>query len=320
MIKDKTNKEILQEYNKYVKGHIQAKKALINLVNRSKLRHYQKWVAMEPKENLIEPMKCLLIGASGTGKTFLVETLQRIVKFPLIKLDATRLTLTSAGDGIKVSEVINMIKSKAKALCSNGKGYYHSQDGIIDQMVVFIDEIDKLAWGAKGESDEWNKRVQSNYLQLLENHDELSGVSFIFAGAFTDLDKVKRVATKALGFNPQKEDESDEEILDDLVVKYGLIPEIVGRINTIIELDKFTEQDYHDILVDTLIPKKMIELAYFNASQHTVNQEDKDKIIKKAFNSGQGVRFLKRELDRLFMEFEFLHEDHLENPLLLNCQ
>lgn len=320
MLNHKSNKELLIEFNKRVKGHEQAKKALINLVNRSKLRHYQKWIALEPKENLIEPMKCLLMGASGTGKTFLVDTLQSLVKFPLIKLDATRLTLTSAGDGIKANEVMKMIRDKAQVLALDGKGYYHSIDGVIDQMVVFVDEIDKLAWGSHKESDAWNKRVQSNYLQIFDNKDEFAGVSFIFAGAFTELDKVKEIKSNGIGFSQQEKDETTDEVLEDLIIKYGLIPELVGRINTIMELDKFTENDYREILVNTLIPKKIDELTYFNSEGVAVTDADIERIVKRAFNSGQGVRFLKRELDKLFMEVEFNHEEQPINYLLLDKQ
>ncbi len=168
MINYKTNKELLESYDKLVVGHTEAKKSLINLLNRSKIRHYQKWVALEHKDFLIDPGKCLLIGGSGTGKTFLVECLQKLVDFPLVKIDATRLTLTGAGDGIKSSHIYDLIYQNAKILAELKTGYWHSIGGIIDQTILFIDEIDKLAWGSKGESDAWNKRVQSNFLQIFE--------------------------------------------------------------------------------------------------------------------------------------------------------
>lgn len=317
MINYKSNKELLEAYDYYVIGHSAAKKALINLINRSKIRHYQKWISMEHKDYLITPGKCLLIGPSGTGKTFLVESLQKLVNFPLIKIDATRLTLTAAGDGIKSADIFDMIYKNAEKLASNKTGYWHSIEGVIDQTVLFIDEIDKLAWGAKGEKDAWNKRVQSNFLQIFENKEELAGVSFIFAGAFSDMER-STINSKSIGFTSEQKTINTEDMLDELVVKYGLIPELVGRISSIVELDRFTREDFKNILLNTLIPNKIEELIYFNCADFDLSDEQIESIIDKAEASGQGVRFLKRELDKLLIDIEFNYEDVTNHRLLLN--
>jgi ATP-dependent protease Clp ATPase subunit len=311
-----SNKELLKALDTYVTGHTTAKKALINLLNRSKIRHYQKWLAMESKEALIPPGKCLLIGASGTGKTFLVESLQKIIDFPLIRIDATRLTLTSAGDGIKSSHIYDMIYQNALHLSSLKNGYWHSVEGVIDQTVLFIDEIDKLAWGAAGEKDAWNKRVQSNFLQIFENKEELAGVSFIFAGAFSGMTR-ESTTSGSIGFHSKQNKVKTEDMLDELVVKYGLIPELVGRISSIVELDKFTRDDFRNILLNTLIPKKIEELIYFNCADFELSGEQIETILDKAEASGQGVRFLKRELDKLLVDVEFNYEEGQDGPRLL---
>lgn len=317
MINYKRNSELLLELDEHVVGHITAKKALINLINRSKIRYNQKYVAMEHKDYHIPPAKCLLIGGSGTGKTYLVESLQKILQFPLVKIDATRLTITSAGDGIKSTDVIDMIKEAAKKAYMTDMRRNPTVEAAIDQTVVFVDEIDKLAWGAKGESDSWNKRTQANFLQIFENSDELSGVSFIFAGAFSDMERMKDVK-KMLGF-VQTDDEkaSEADIIDDLVVKYGLIPELVGRITAIVELDAFTADNYRDILVQKLIPRKLEELIYFNCADLNLSEEDIEKVVAKAVISKQGIRFLKRELDKLCLDIEFNYETIADSHHLL---
>ncbi len=317
MINYKSNKELLEAYDYYVIGHKEAKKSLINLINRSKIRHHQKWISLEHKDYLISPSKCLLIGGSGTGKTFLVESLQKLVEFPLIKIDATRLTLTAGGDGIKSLHIYDMIHENAKYLSSLKNGYWHSVEGVIDQTVVFVDEIDKLAWGAKGESDSWTKRVQANFLQIFENKEELAGVSFIFAGAFQEMERTQNV-TDSIGFMSKQRKLSNTDMLDEMIVKYGLIPELVGRITNIVELDKFTKEDFRNILINTLIPQKIEELIYFNCADFSLSEEQLENIVYKAEASGQGIRFLKRELDKLLINIEFNYEDVTDHRLLLN--
>ena len=319
MINYKSNNELLEALNGLVVGHISAKKALINLVNRSKIRHYQKWIACEHRDFLIAPSKCLMVGDSGTGKTFLVECLQQLVDFPLLKIDATRLTITSAGDGIKSAEIYNMIYDNAKHYeeVNRKKGYTNSIEGLIDQTVVFIDEVDKLAWGANGERDHWNKRTQANFLQIFENYDELAGVSFIFAGAFANLERSKTKGN-SIGFCQDFDSISENDILDELIVKYGLIPELVGRITAIVELDTLTEDHYRAVLQDILIPRKLEELIYFNCVDFELSNKDIDVLIKKAMKSGQGIRFLKRELDKLLLDIEFNYENVTNHRLLLH--
>lgn len=316
----KKNHEILEEFNKRVEGHIEAKKALINLVNRSKIRHHQRWIQELHRDYLISPSNCLLIGGSGTGKTFLVETLRDIVPFPLIKIDATKLNPTGAGDGgIKSSDLSNMIKANAKLLAQNSKGYYHSEPGVIDQTIVFVDEIDKLA-GCWESSGKWNQHVQHSFLTIFENRDLFSGVSFIFAGAFTGIEKIKpdTRANSCIGFHADIQNNIDNDhLLDESIIKYGLIPELVGRINHIVKLDNFTRQEYKNILLNRLLPRKLEELAYFNCVDFHIPENDIELILDKVESSGQGVRYLKRELDRYVRDIEFDYELRVLDTKLL---
>lgn len=310
MLYEKSNAGLLKDYNKRVYGHEQAKKALITLVNRSKMRHYQKYILNEPESDLIEPSKLLLIGDSGTGKTFLVEQLSEMLNFPLLILDATQLTPSGNSDGVNVKKfrelasetVKNWVDKQAK------KGYTNSLEGAKDQLVIFIDEIDKLATSFDA-SGNWNKHVQSNFLTLFDNHGDGSGVSFIFGGAFSGLEPK---AKSNIGFTKELK-ESVTTVLDAELVKYGLIPELIGRLTAIVKLDKFDEEDYRHVLSSVLIPKKQRHLSFFNDCSLQLSEEQTKEIVASAIQSGQGIRYLKRQLDNLSLDVEFNYEEENVN-------
>ena len=305
MIFEKSNASLLADYNKRVYGHETAKKALITLVSRSKMRHYQKFHLNVPDSELLERCKVLLLGDSGTGKTFLVEQLAEILDFPLLCVDATQLIPSGNSDGINQKKfktectrtVTDWIASRKE------RGFTHSESGARNQLVIYIDEIDKLAHSFES-SGNWNKHVQSNFLTLFDNHDEGAGVSFIFSGAFSGITpKIKHT----LGFGA--ESVTDVPLLDDELVQYGLIPELVGRLTCIIKLDTFKEADYRHILYDTLLPAKQHGLSFFNDVRLSVSDKDISALVQRALKSGQGIRYLKRQLDVLALEAEFNYEE-----------
>jgi len=316
MIHGKRNADLLDELGDYVSGHLEAKKSLINVINRSKIRHHQKWIEGIHKDYLIKPHKLLLIGQSGTGKTHLVESLQSIVDFPLIRLDATKLTPTGAGGGIKEEDIRKLITKKAEEYTRLKKGFYHSIEGTIDQMVVFIDEIDKLGTSFDS-SGNWNNHVQSNFLTLFDNKTDYAGVSFIFAGAFSKITGEEEVKKNSIGFTKDDTVKKSREEMDAQIVKAGLIPELVGRLTSIVELDKFSEEDYYEILVDRIVPKKLVDLAFFNKFDTELTESELRELAKKAYDSGQGIRSLQRQLDKLFVDVEFENEYKLHKPKLI---
>lgn len=311
------NADVLEDLDGYVSGHIEAKKALISLVNRSKIRHHQKWIEGIHKDLLIQPHKLLLIGQSGTGKTHLVESLQDILDFPLLRLDATKLNPTGAGGGVKEEDVRKMIVKKASEWCESKKGFYHSVEGTVDQMVVFIDEIDKLGRSFDS-SGNWNTHVQSNFLTLFDNKLEFSGVSFIFAGAFTSITADNKSSKSSIGFTKSETIETRKEEIDELVVASGLIPELVGRLTSIVELDKFSEDDYYSILTNRLIPNKLLTLAFFNTFDTELPEDQMREMCRKAHRSGQGIRSLQRQLDKEYLDVEFDNEYKLHQTKLID--
>jgi len=294
------NRRIYQELSELVIGHDNAKKVLINLINRSKLRYYQKWGLLDAS-NLIKLSNCLLVGDSGTGKTHLVESLSKIMKFPLLKIDATELNPTGASGGVKQEDLKKKIRDCAKEAMENDPQTYWSYDGTLDQVVVFVDEVDKL--GQKLSSD-WNSHVQANFLALFENKAGYDGISFIFAGAFTGMEK-KAIKAKQLGFHNTVDESVKAGDLAQAVVKFGLIPEFVGRLNNIVTLDTLTKDDYITILVNNIMPKASKTLEFYGIKDYTLSMSEIERLSEDAQKSGLGVRALETGVNKLMVELEF---------------
>lgn len=318
MLFEQTNSELLDLFNKRVYGHERAKKALLTLVARSRMRHYQKFEGNVPDSELIEPCKLLLIGDSGTGKTFMVEQLAHMLDFPLLKLDATQLE-PSGGSKDKADQkgIIKLFHTTITDWLETRKkrGYTDSFDGAKERLVVFVDEIDKLACSFES-SGNWNKHVQNSMLSIFDSHGDWAGVSFIFSGAFADMKREETNTKNGIGFNAVAQDKQTGT-LDDDIVNHGLIPELVGRLTAIVELDKFVERDYRHIIYETLLPAKRKHMSFFGV-ECPISDKDICEIVKRALNSGQGVRFLKRELDARLLDIEFNYETGAKNELSIS--
>lgn len=309
MLYGKTNKQLLKEFDEHVYGHAEAKKTLISMINRTKIRHRQKHIDLVDKGQVIKPSKVLLMGGSGTGKTYLVERLRAMVDFPLVKVDATRFNPTGAGGGIKSHDLEKKITDVATEYAFLGAETYHSIAGCLDQVVVFVDEFDKLSSHYDGSSGGgWNTHTQTNFLTLIDNKELFAGVSWIFAGAFSGLKTSTSNNSNTIGFHKTAEQIADDTITDEAIIKYGLLPEIVGRLTAIIKLDKLTEDDYYNIITNTLLPIKKKEMLYFDIDNFNIDDNTLREIAAAAKGSSQGVRFAIRELERYFLNAEFNYE------------
>ena len=316
MIHNKTNAELLVEFDKLVIGHTEAKKVLISLVNRSKMAHYYKYLAPmygdEPAD--VQTSSCMLIGKSGTGKTFLMQTLQKLVDFPLVCIDATRLEPTGGKTDQDAKYVLKMIYENAERLVADPSNGYHSLEGTIDQTVVFIDEIDKLAKAFES-SGNWNRQIQSGLLSILESDKAFSKVSFVLAGAFADLKKETHTPT-SIGFHKAEVTELDTTITDRDIINYGLMPELVGRLSNIVRLEVLTDETMRTILNTVLLPSKVHELSLMGINvPETLDKDQEDTIIKLALDSEMGVRSLKRELTHIFNDLEFDYEERTDDEI-----
>lgn len=302
---NKSNSDILNEYNELVKGHETAKKILINSANRSYLRYYQRFGLLMEKEDLISTQNVLLIGGSGTGKTHLVESLHKIMGFPFIRFDATQMNPTSARGDLDADKMLKQIIMHATEIYEKNPNHYFCVDGVMDQMIVFIDEIDKLCISCDS-SGHWNDHIQACFLQLFENKKGFEGITFIFAGAFVGIEKQINKTT-TIGFNSAASASNDDDTTDynEHVIKFGMLPELAGRINHIIAIDKLLAADYKNILDTILLPKVSKNLKCYGHKDFKLSLDDESRIIKKAMNSNQGVRLLAKELDKLLVDLEF---------------
>lgn len=320
-VQSATPKQIKEHLDLYVVGQNEAKKTLAVAV----YNHYKRLRQNKKSDVEIQKSNILMIGSTGSGKTYLAQSLAKFLKVPFAIADAT--SLTEAGYvGEDVENILFRLLENADY-----------DNSLAEQGIIYIDEIDKIA--RKGENmsitrDVSGEGVQQALLKIIEGsvvrvplsggrkhpqgecvNIDTSNILFICGGAFDGLEKIihKGNNGKTIGFNADIKDIGDNDTLDlssvqqhDLV-KFGMMPELIGRLPIITTLNPLSEPDLIRILTE---PRNALTKQYQELlSMDNVNLEFEDNALKRiaelAIEKQIGARGLRSIIEKAMKDIMF---------------